>query len=168
MKNGTLSNMGYKVAMSEIVVDQATGEFSIAVPTKADLLNGWESKTGSGWSVNLKDANTVDGEGYSKKVGILKTGKDITLKFLKEDAATFTRLMEQFHGVETSSDAFYVGLTFWAPKRTGWAAVKPYQQIAQLTDFSEGDATTDNIQEYSVTFTPSGPPLDYTGAVPTV
>lgn len=150
---GTLSNMGFRMAMHAVNTS----------PTVADLLNGIESKSGSGWSTNVVEVSTVDGDGYSKKIGLLKTGKDITVKFWKEDADTYQRLYSQYHDIPTSDPAAYVALTFMSPKRSDWSGVKDYTQVVQITDFSEGDVNTTDAQSYSVTFTPSGKPTVFNG-----
>lgn len=152
---GTLSYLGAKVYMS------ATG----VTPVAADILNSWESCTGLDIKVTTVTNNRVDGDGYERKTGTIKGLSDITMKFWKDDSATYTKLKSQVVDTETSASTFYVDFTFIPPTNSDFASVSAYTQTGQVTGFKEGDMNTTDAQSYTITFTPSGKPTTFTGTI---
>lgn len=150
---GTLSNLGYQIAMSNVGV----------APKRSDLLNSWESKTGTKSTAEVVENNRVDGDGYGRKTATLKKWDDIVIKFWKDDATTYSRLHSQYFDKNTSDEDFYVDFTFIAPKSTEFASVKDYTITGQIVGFAEGDVNTTDAQSFTITFAPSGKPKEFAG-----
>jgi hypothetical protein len=155
MDKGTLSYLGFKVYKSKHGV----------APVVADELTNWESKTATKITVRTVENNRVDGDGYVRNTGLLRSIDAMDLKFWKDKLDIYTDLKAQAQDVSTSSDDIYVDFTFICPKGTEFATAKDYTLPCIVTCFSEDAADGENAQSFTITILPSGKPVEFTGPV---